>query len=60
MTEVSASPVFDFFAAAPAAAPTAEELLLPMGSERGSSFENGGEGDELQEQCARRKTVAAR
>jgi hypothetical protein len=38
MTEVSASPVFDFFTAAPAAAPTAEELLLPMGSERGSSL----------------------
>jgi hypothetical protein len=56
---VSASLVLDFFAAAPAAAPAAEELLLPMGSERSSSFENGDEGDELQEQCARRKTVAA-
>jgi hypothetical protein len=54
---VSASPVLDFFAAA--AAPAAEELLLPMGLERSSSFENGDEGDELQEQCARRKTVAA-
>jgi hypothetical protein len=39
----------DFFAAAPAAAPAAEELLLPMGSERGSSFENRDVGDELQE-----------
>jgi hypothetical protein len=49
----------DFFAAAPAAAPAAEELLLPMGPEHGSSFENGDEGDKLQEQCARRKAVAA-
>jgi hypothetical protein len=56
---VSASPVLDFFAAAPVAAPAAEELLLPMGLKRGSSFENGGVGEELQEQCARRKTVAA-
>jgi hypothetical protein len=58
MTEVSASPVLDFLAAAPAVAPAAEELLLPMGSVRGRSSENGDEGDELQEQCAGKKTMA--
>jgi hypothetical protein len=30
-----------------------------MGSARGRSFENGDEGAELQEQCARKKTMAA-
>jgi hypothetical protein len=30
-----------------------------MGSARGRSSENGDEGEELQEQCARKKTVAA-
>jgi hypothetical protein len=46
-------------AAAPAAAPAAEELLLPMGSARGRSSENGDEEEELQEQCAGKKTMAA-
>jgi hypothetical protein len=41
------------------AAPVAVELLLPMGSARGRSFENGDEGAELQEQCARKRTMAA-
>jgi hypothetical protein len=59
MTEASASPVLDFLAAASAAAPAAEELLLPMGSVHGRSSENGDEGEELQEQCARKKTMAA-
>jgi hypothetical protein len=49
----------DFLAAAPAAAPAAEELLLPMGSARSRSSENGDEGEELQEQCARKKMMAA-
>jgi hypothetical protein len=44
-------------AAAPAAAPAAEELLLPMGSVRSRSSENGDEGEELQEQCAGKKTM---
>jgi hypothetical protein len=30
-----------------------------MGSARGRSSENGDEGEELQEQCARKKTMAA-
>jgi hypothetical protein len=30
-----------------------------MGSARGRSFENGDKGVELQEQCARKKTMAA-
>jgi hypothetical protein len=30
-----------------------------MGSARGRSVENGGEGEELQEQCARKKMMAA-
>jgi hypothetical protein len=55
-TEASASPVLDFLAAA---APAAEELLLPVGSARGRSSENGDKGEELQEQCARKKTMAA-
>jgi hypothetical protein len=49
----------DFLAAAPAAAPAAEELLLPMGSACSRSSENGDEGEELQEQCARKKTMVA-
>jgi hypothetical protein len=59
MLEASASVVLAFLAAAPAVAPAAEELLLPMGSARGWSSENGDEGEELQEQCARKKTMAA-
>jgi hypothetical protein len=46
-TEVSASPVLDFLAAAPAVAPAAEELLLPVGSARGRSSKNGDKGEEL-------------
>jgi hypothetical protein len=48
-----------FLAAAPAAAPVTEELLLPMGSARGEGCENGyGQRKQLL-QNARRKTVAA-
>jgi hypothetical protein len=55
---VSASAVLAFLAAAPAAAPVAEEPLLPMRSARGEGFENGcGQKKQLQ-QSARRKTVA--
>jgi hypothetical protein len=46
-------------AVAPAAVLVVEELLLPMGLARGRSSENGDEGEELQEQCTRRKTMAA-
>jgi hypothetical protein len=47
-----------FLAAAPAAAPVAEELLLPLGSARGKGCENGyGQTKQLL-QNARRKTVA--
>jgi hypothetical protein len=49
----------DFLVAAPAAAPAAVELLLPMVSARSRSVGNGDEGEELQEQCARKKTMAA-
>jgi hypothetical protein len=41
------------------AAPAAVELLLPMVSGRSEDCGNGGEGVELREQCARKKTVAA-
>jgi hypothetical protein len=45
--EASASAVLAFLAAAPAAAPAVEELLLPMGSACDRSSENGDEGEEL-------------
>jgi hypothetical protein len=57
MAEPSASAVLAFLAAA--AAPAAVELLLPMTSGRNEGCGNGGEEAELQEQCARKKTVAA-
>jgi hypothetical protein len=41
------------------AAPVAVELLLGMRSVRGKSSESGDGGEEQQEQCARRKTMAA-
>jgi hypothetical protein len=56
--EPSASAVLAFLAAALVAAPAAMELLLPMVSVRSKDCGNGVEGEELQEQCARRKTVA--
>jgi hypothetical protein len=55
MAEPSASAVLAFLAAA--AAPAAVELLLPMASGRSVGCGNGEV--ELQEQCARKKTVAA-
>jgi hypothetical protein len=48
-----------FLAAALVAAPAAVELLLPMASGRSVDCGNGAERVELQEQCARKKTVAA-
>jgi hypothetical protein len=46
-------------AVAPAAAPVAVELLLPMGSARSNGFENGNGQKKQLQQSARRKTVAA-
>jgi hypothetical protein len=43
----------------PAAAPVAEEPLLPMRSARGKGFENGCGQEKQLQQSARRKTVAA-
>jgi hypothetical protein len=57
--EPSASAVLAFLAAAPVAAPAAVELLLPMVSVCSEDCGNGVEGEELQEQCAGKKTVAA-
>jgi hypothetical protein len=48
-----------FLAAAPVAAPAVVEPLLPMVSVCSEDCGNGAEGVELQEQCARNKTVAA-
>jgi hypothetical protein len=45
-------------AAAPAATPVVEELLLPMGSARSNGFENGSGQKKQLQQSARRKTVA--
>jgi hypothetical protein len=59
MTEPSASAILAFLAAAPVAAPAAVELLLPMASGRSDGCGNGAERVKLQEQCARKKTVAA-
>jgi hypothetical protein len=59
MTEASASAVLALLAAAPAAAPVAEELLLPMGSARSNGFENGNGQKKQLQQSARRKTVVA-
>jgi hypothetical protein len=56
--EPSASAVLAFLAAALVAAPVAVELLLPMVSVHSEDCRNGVEGEELQEQCARRKMVA--
>jgi hypothetical protein len=48
-----------FLVAAPAVAPVAEELRLPMGSACGKGYENGyGQRKQLL-QSARRKTMAA-
>jgi hypothetical protein len=57
--EPSASAVLAFLAAVPVAAPTAVELLLPMVSVCSEDRGNGVEGEVLQEQCARKKTVVA-
>jgi hypothetical protein len=48
-----------FLAAAPVAAPAAVEPLLPMVSVCSEDCGNEAKGVELQEQCARKKTVAA-
>jgi hypothetical protein len=42
-----------------AAVPAAVELLLPMVSRHSKNRGNGAEGVELQEQCTRKKMVAA-
>jgi hypothetical protein len=55
--EPSSSAVLAFLAAA--AAPAAVELLLQMASGRSEGCGNGDEKVELQEQCAKKKTVAA-
>jgi hypothetical protein len=57
--EPSASAVLVFLVVAPVTAPAAEELLFPMASVHSESCGNGDGGEELQEQCARKKTVAA-
>jgi hypothetical protein len=48
-----------FLATVPVAAPAAVELLLPMISGNGDVRRNGAEEARLQEQCVRKKTVAA-
>jgi hypothetical protein len=48
-----------FLAAAPAAAPAVEELLLPMSSARSTGCENGCGRRKQLLQNTRRKTVAA-
>jgi hypothetical protein len=55
---VSTFAILAFLAAAPAAAPVAVEPLFGMRSARDKSSENGDGGEEQQEQCARRKTMA--
>jgi hypothetical protein len=57
--EVLSSTVLALLAAAPAAAPVAEEPLLPMRSARGKGSENGCGQEKQLQQSARRKTVAA-